>query len=443
MKRSSVYKALVKKILLSNVIICSGLVHSADSIVLPEPLTLEYALSLSKNINPVLAFRLAEKNKILSEQSSTDAEDGFNLSISAQVNWLERANASTTKNLEEQKLSLLLTKPIYDFGKNKYRLNASEKLLDGNIFNYQNDIYLRQIKIMEAYFSVLLADLRFHRHNENMAISFISWDRSKKRNEIGIISELEVEKKHSEYQTVRRQRFEGENRQRQTRNRLAILMYSNGQLATTLATPEITARFKVRPEIDALVKKAYDNNLELKALRKQIESLKSKVLALKSQNMPQLNFQSEAAAYANELTIDNFSRENWRVGVVINMPLYDSGKIDSDVAKIRSEIYRLESVLKQRKDNIQHELLSLKLKLDTLRFERDEAMAFNDYSELFLDEKRALYELEVKTTLGTAMVQISDAQYGVAKALYETLLTWAKIDVLVGEEPSTNLFKKK
>jgi hypothetical protein len=77
-----------------------------------------------------------------------------------------------------------------------------------------------------------------------------------------------------------------------------------------------------------------------------------------------------------------------------------------------------------------------------LRFERDEANAYNDYSELYLDEKRALYEMEVKSTLGNAMVQISDAQYGVAKSQYETLLTWAKIDVLVGEEPAKKLFIK-
>lgn len=439
---SPAFIVVARKYILANFIIYSGLSYSDQSINLPEPLTLEYALGLSSNINPELALNLAEKSKITSDKSLTTAEDGFNLSLHGQLSLVERTNASFAYNVDEQKLSLRLTKPIYDFGKNQYKLNASNKLLDSNSLDFQNAKYLRQVKIMEAYFDVLLADLLFHRNNENMAISFISWDDSRKRNKLGTTSDLEVEKKFSEYQRVRRQRFESENNQRQTRNRLSILMYSNGQLPTTLAIPDIFNRIKSYPEIENLTKKAFDNNLELRALRKKIESVNNTIQVVKSQMKPQLNFESEATTYANDFSKNTFSRENWNIGIIMGMPIYDGGKMDSEMAKIRAEVYRLQSLLEQKKANIQHELLSLKLKLDTLRFERDEANAFNDYSELLLDEKRALYEMEVKTTLGTAMVQISDAQYGVAKSLYETLLTWAKIDVLVGEEPASKLFKK-
>ncbi|MFV1983731.1 MAG: TolC family protein [Thiohalomonadales bacterium] len=438
----AVNKVVARNFILANSILCAGLVHSADLISLPEPLTLEYALDLSKNINPDLAFRLAEKEKITSEKSLTAAENGFNLSLEADINWVDRTNAIFTSTIDEQKLSLRLTKSIYDFGGNKYKLKASDKLLDSNSFEYQNEIYLRQVRIMESYFAVLLSDLRFHRNNENMAVAFISWDDSRKRNELGKISDLEVEKKHSEYQRVRRQRFESENNQRQTRNRLAILMYTNGQLPITLATPDLSDRIKIYPDLDNLIKRAFDNNLELRALRKKIQSVRSTILVFKSKMKPQINFESEATTYLNKYQVNTFSRENWNVGIVLDMPIYDSGKIDSEISKVQAEVYRLETLIRQKKAIIQHELLSLKLKLDTLRFERDEANAFNDYSELLLDEKRALYEMEVKATLGTAMVQISDAQYNVAKSLYETLLTWAKIDVLVGEEPAINLFNK-
>jgi len=440
-----VNKVIVNRILLLGLIffstMFSGAIYSSEPITLPEPLTLAYALELSKNINPDLAFNLAQEAKINSSKSLAISENGFNVAIEGDVRWIERTNALITKTVNEQSLTFRIKKSLYDFGGNQYKLNSSDQLIESNSFIFTNEIYLRQVKIMNAYFEVLLSDLQFHRNNENMAISFIQWDNSRKRNELGKISELEVEKNHSAYQRVRRERFESENNQRQTRNRLANLMYTIGQLPTTLATPTIPDRVKIYPEFDVLIKKAFDNNLELKALRKKIESVKSTIQFFQSKAKPKINFESEATSYAQHDTENVFSRDNWVIGIVMEMPIYDSGKIDSQVANVRAEIYLLESLLKQRKANIQHELLSLKLKLDTLRFERDEANAFNDYSELFLDEKRALYEMEVKTTLGTAMVQISDAQYSVAKSLYDTLLTWAKIDVLVGEEPALNLFR--
>ncbi len=467
MIKSPTFKVVAKKTVLARFLLHSGLfcvgiiysgfsyseeIHSKDissrysysgqSFSLPEPLTLKYALGLSKNINPDNAFHLVEKKQITVNQSLINAEDGFQLSLGGELTLSERTNSVFSYNLDEQKLTLRLTKSIYDFGKNQYELNAADKLLDSNSLLYQNQIHTRQVKIMAAYFDVLLSDLRFHRNNENMAISFIDWDNSRKRRDLGTISDLGVEKRHSEYQRVRRQRFESENNQRQRRNRLSMLMYAHGQLPTNLAIPDAGIRINELPKIADLTHKAFNNNLELRAIVKKIGSVKNTIQAFKSKMKPQFNFESEAATYANDFSENSFSRENWNVGIVMGMPLYDSGKMDFEIAKIRVEVYRLETLLQQKKMNIQHELLTLKLKLDTLRFERDEANAFNDYSELFLDEKRALYEMEVKSTLGTAMVQISDAQYGVAKSLYETLLTWAKIDVLVGDEPAVMLFKQ-
>jgi outer membrane protein TolC len=436
------YKMVAMNYLLTSLVMCPGFAYSNESLSLPEPLTLKFALDLSKNINPDLAFRLAEKDKLKSNKLAAESEYGFNVFIEGQLDWYERSTLFINKTVsDEHKVSLRLTKPIYDFGSVQHKLDATDKLLDSNAFDYQNEVYIRQIKIMEAYFNVLLSDLIFNRHNENMAISFIDWDRARKKNELGTTSVLDVEKKHSEYQRVRRERFESENNQRRTRNRLAVLMNSNGILPQTLEMPKKTKRLKYYPDIDKLVKKAFENNLTLKSIQKKIDSVKKTVLATKSQMKPQIDFVGETSAYASALTINSRVRENWNVAIVIGMPLYDSGKMDSEVSKIRAEIYRLESFLRQTKETIQDELLSLKLKLDTLRFERDEANAFSNYSELLLDEKRALYEMEVKTTLGTAMVQVTDAEYGVAKAFYETLLTWARIDILVGEEPAINLFK--
>jgi hypothetical protein len=59
-------------------------------------------------------------------------------------------------------------------------------------------------------------------------------------------------------------------------------------------------------------------------------------------------------------------------------------------------------------------------------------MALTDYSELYLDKSRALYEMEVRSTLGDAMITVTKAQYEALKADLDMAYAWAKMDALTG-----------
>jgi hypothetical protein len=60
--------------------------------------------------------------------------------------------------------------------------------------------------------------------------------------------------------------------------------------------------------------------------------------------------------------------------------------------------------------------------------------ALLDYRDLYLDRSRALYEMEVKTDLGDSMVEVSEARLKFAKVKFNTALTWARLDALIGNE---------
>ena len=55
-----------------------------------------------------------------------------------------------------------------------------------------------------------------------------------------------------------------------------------------------------------------------------------------------------------------------------------------------------------------------------------------EYRDLYLDLRRAQYELEVASDLGDAMVSMSALRYRVMRAEFATALAWARIDALLG-----------
>gem|GEM_PF-4632036 len=65
--------------------------------------------------------------------------------------------------------------------------------------------------------------------------------------------------------------------------------------------------------------------------------------------------------------------------------------------------------------------------------ERDANLAFTDYRELYMDRSRALYDLEVKTDLGDAMIQISEAHLRDASQRFKMTLLIAQLNLLARE----------
>ncbi len=67
-----------------------------------------------------------------------------------------------------------------------------------------------------------------------------------------------------------------------------------------------------------------------------------------------------------------------------------------------------------------------------LRASREEAQTRIDYRELYLDRSRTLYEMEVSSDLGDAMVVSSQARLRQAEIEYRLLLNWARLNALRG-----------
>lgn len=97
----------------------------------------------------------------------------------------------------------------------------------------------QELRIVERFLDVLLADLSFSSDNEALAVAYILFDRARARGELGQVSELRVAELEAEYQDVLRQRVASELSQRLTRALLAQALGRPGELPRDLIEPAL------------------------------------------------------------------------------------------------------------------------------------------------------------------------------------------------------------
>lgn len=413
---------------------CSAEQASAvDSI--PEPLTLEYALSLADEMTPELQQRQADV--LAAEAGLKDAESltGFNAYLEVRARWIEAAAVASDQGDADHRLGLIANKTLYDFGRSSAAQSAANYNLSASQLQLADARRQHRLLIMQRFFEVLLADLQFYRYNEEMAIVFIAMDRMKDRRELGQASDLDVLEKEVENQRIRHLRYKSENEQRRSRARLAQALNRPGQLSSTVAMPELKDTKRKLVEVEVYQYAALENNATVKALRLQVSAAEQSVAQARSSNNPRLNAQLEAYSYERELG----SSDKWRAGVTLEIPLWTGGSSDAHVAKAQAVLYRNRASLHEIEIAIEQAILETWLELDVLRIRLQEMETAADYRELYLDRSRALYEMEVKTDLGDAMVRVSEAERNLRKVQFDISLGWARLEALTGQD--LNLIK--
>ena len=396
---------------------------------LPEPLTLEFALSQVDINHPELRLNEAAINAALAKQQQAESDTGMRSWVLGRLRWVEPPSFNPDRSHDDHRLAILVDKKLYDFGRSASRIQAAQQNLESQNLIYQDFRQQRRIEIMQRYFDVVLADLQFYQANEAMAVAFIELDKRRDRNELGQLSDVSVLQQEAEYQKIRKQRFESQNQQRITRSRLAYILGRPGQLPDTVVRPDNLPHLsRSLPEVEVIQAQALKNNRVLRALRAQVAAAQAEVAAARAGDNPVLYGDAEANAYSKERA----NYDKWRVGVHLEVPLTTGGRVDADTAKQQAEIYRLQAELSIAEEQIQQTILELWLELDALGIQREQMIAQKDYRELDLDRSRALYELEVRTNLGNSMVEYTGAEREMVMTEFRIALAWEQIDNLSG-----------
>ena len=408
--------------------ITSAYTAEQSSELLPEPLTLELALGLIDQQHPDLRIVNADLQFSNSNLQQALSSNDLTIRLNGSARWIEPSALATNQSNEDHRSSLFVNKTLYDFGRRSHQIDAaSQNVLSQNL-QYLNARQRQYITVMKRYFDVVLADLLFYRYNEEMAVSYIRFDRTQIRAKLGQFTEVDVAEKEMEYQRIRRLRTQSENQQRVTRSLLAQSLNKPNDLPATVAKPDIQEISRKLPDIDKLQEIVKKNNPMLRALRAKLLAAKNNVRFAQASDNPILTGGLEAFGYARETG----SSDKWRAQVTLDVPLWTGDKTDAAVAKAKSAVYKVESQLSQQEFLVQQQVLELVLGLQTLKVKYDEVLAVMNFSELALDKNRALYELEVQADLGYSMVKFSSAERKVVQTGFDIALAWAQLDALSG-----------
>ena len=401
----------------------------SDKTKLPDTLTLEYALSLADEGHPQLMLREAEVRQAQAEQAIVDSSTDTEVNIEGRLRYVEPPDTYSYLSHNDSNIGLTISKPLYDFGLQEARSKAAQAEVSASQYTFLDARAQRRLQIMQRFFDVILADLQFNRYNEEMAVEYVSFDRMRKRQKAGELSDYQVKKQEARYQQVRYLRVAAENEQRRTRALLAEALNHPGELPSDLAKPDLVVLKRKIPDYDDMLALAMKHNYKIKALHDKLQAAQQQVAAARASDNPKLVGEVSAHDYARDL--DGYDK--FRAGISITIPLFDGSRTDAQTARAQARLYSIKAQLEDTQMQIRQQLLDTWLELQSLQARRQEMKTLRDYRDLNLDRSRTLYEMEVTADLGDAMVQITEAEYLSKQADYKMAEAWTRLDILTGQ----------
>lgn len=424
MLRASVYRRCLLLMLAGTSALASA---EDEKISMPETITLDFALQQVERRHPDTEQARAALGLAESEHLDAEALTGTNVSIDALLRYVDPSDVAP-RGHNDNTISLLASKNLYDFGRSAAAEQAAAAAIQSEQHNLIDVYNQRRLQIMQRYFDVLLADLEYLRDNEDLAVAFIRLENTTHRRELGQVSDIEVLDAQNRYEQVRVKRYRSDAKQRSTRALLALAMSLPNQLPARLQTPEFDFSQRELPDIEVLQEQARSNPL-LHAVGARVQAAQARVDEAHATYNPVLSGEFEASEYNRSFG----SRDDVRIGLRLNIPLATGGKRKAEIARQRAELRQARADYTRQKNRLEQAVLETWLELGSLVAQVDQATAQLNYSELFLDQRSALYELETEANLGNAMVQISEAQRYMAETQFQVAMTWARLDALLGK----------
>jgi outer membrane protein TolC len=394
-----------------------------------KALTLEQALLAADSPHPDLQIAQAERELALADQSATGARRDLSVSLEGRLQQAQSA-LPDAKFSADNSVRLLARKNLYDFGRSSSAEGAASAIVDARGLQLIDVRDQRRLDIMARFFDVLITDMQYVSDNEYMTVWYLTFDRARERFEQKLASKVEVAELEARFQDLRVKRNETQNRQRLTRALLADAMNQPGQLMSELADPALDGNNRTLPDYEELLK-LIEQNPKLKANQQLLEASRQRMEAVRADKNPSLDLELEANDYANRKLS---GRDELRAGVVLSWPLYQGNRVSSQLAREQAQFQKLQAETEKYKRGLMSAVLAAWSEVEQLqKTERNAAKVQADYRDLALERSRALYEMELRTTLGETMATTADAKLRQRSVEYKLALALAKLEALLGQ----------
>jgi outer membrane protein TolC len=398
---------------------------------LPEPLTLEAALDTA--VNPIHFELLAVDQRLEVVKAEMGIEQGnndFSLDLTGRIREVGLSDeAFEGDESNDSAASLILSKPLYDFGLQDSLENKLELQLKALEYQKRLVIERRRLQIMEKYFAVLNADNNFITENEALAIGFIRYDNALQDQELDLVPEIEVLRLQSAYEVTRQRRSLAAQQQRLTRAILAEAMGYPDQLSSDLEIPVIDTDRGLPADLATLADRALQFSLEAQVVQANTQAAQAGIGIAAATDNPSLGLELEASSYQRESRL----RDDWRASLYIEIPLYSSSPAEK-INLAKAHYNQALANQQQLQSHLRLEVLKLWQHIQQLRLELLGKAVEQDYRDKYLDRSRAEYELEFKTDLGDSMVLYSRSNTERLQSLYAFELAYQRLSAMVGAD---------
>lgn len=396
---------------------------------LAAPLTLETALSTAESNHPDLLYAQAERDSAVADRDIANSRKDTNVNFEG----ILRSGHPTVGNqdwLSDNSVRLTARKTLYDFGRSNNAEVAAQFELKAREADLTSIKDKRRLEIMARYFDVLLADMQYAADDELTAVYYTNHDHGKDRLERGQISSIDLAELESRYREILVKRNASAMRQRLTRALLANAMNRPGDLPGSLEDPKLPGNQRALPDYETLLPILLNNNSRLHAQQEMLAASQKRIESLRAETGPLLDAELLAADYSRIST----TRDNLSAGLILSWPLYQGNRSDSRVAREMAQYNKLHASTDKLKMELTQTLLETCLDITQLQNTvRGAAKKNTEFRDLQLERSRGLYELELKSNLGTSMAGTAEANLRARQIEYQLALSFARLEALMGK----------
>ena len=403
--------------------------HIQAATELPEKVSFELAMKLvdeSKHTEALLIN--ADYEAASSDLLAITGLNDFNLDLTALAQYIEPSLVVTNEVNDDHRVSLLLSKTLYDSGFSDEKEKSVQSRIDSIKLLMKQLRLEKRIEVARKFFDIKLSDLKYSLDNEAISTAYVKYNKTLERNQLKERSDVELLKAHFEYQQVRARRYESETMQRISRARFAESIARPKDLPSDVVVPDISFIERKRPEYEDILKLALENNLQLRAQDLLLQAAAHELAASRKKDSSKLSTEVEWAEYSNEQP----SKNNWRATLKYSVPLYESDSVKSSRAKALAEFNRQQAKKIQLESQIRQQCLEVWQRIYVLKARQDIDVVAEEYRELYQDRSRAFYEMEFRTDLGDSFVRVSEAKLEKFKNNFELVMSWMKLAMLTG-----------
>ncbi len=406
---------------------------AAPASKLPSPLTLQAALAIARQNHPELDIAEAQIQQQQAKTLEQVSDAGLQASLRLQPQWVKPVEPEIDEPawVEDHFGEISVSKQLTDFGHVRALRQGGKARTEAAAIALSGLRNRRELAVMRLFFDVLIADMQAQRDREAMALSFVTLDKLRNRAELGELSDVDLLRAESEYQAVRMTFYRSESEQSNSRARLAAALNVPGELPSELQTPQLEQLARPVPEYQQILQHLLQNNDALKQKTLLVEAAQQALKAARSQRYPSIS--ADLAAYAWERKLRR--RNDAVAGLHLDVPLFQGGQVKAAIGEAQAELVQARADRRKVELALYASAMELSGRLSNLKDEKESLKTLLDYRDYYLERSRALYEMEQKTDLGDAMVQLSSAQLKVLQVDAALALAWKELEALAGGKP--------